>query len=125
MMYFLPSPSARMTTSSAMSHQIRERLLGAAEIANSKPEKQRDHNQAKQESRQIKRALAAENAPAETVDHAHHRIEAVPEAPFIRNHGARESHGGDIEPELDDERDEVAEVAVFHVKGGDEKRRAE
>ena len=40
--------------------------------------------QAHQKARQIELAFAAEHAPAETVDHADHRIEAVPEPPLLR-----------------------------------------
>ena len=81
--------------------------------------------QAEQEARQVERAFAAQDAPAEAVDHAHHRIEAVPEAPLLRHDGAGEADRRDIKAELHDERDDVAEVAVFHIERRDEQRRAE
>src|SRR2546430_1712437 len=104
MTYFLPRFSARMTTSPLKSDQIRKAFLGAPEIRDSKPEKERHDHDAQDESRKIELARAAEDAPAEAVDNADDGIEAVPEAPAFRDHGAREADRRDVEPELDDKR---------------------
>src|SRR5262245_32464544 len=124
-MYFLPSPSARMTTSSAMSDQIGETALGAAEIGDAEPQEQRDDAEAEEETGKIQPAIAPEHAPAEAVDGADDRVETVPKAPAFRNDGARESDWRDIEAELDDERDDVAEIAIFDVERSDEEGRTE
>ena len=39
--------------------------------------------------------------------------------------GAGKSDGRDVKAELDDERDDIAEVAIFDVERGDQQRRAE
>src|SRR5262249_10217816 len=72
-----------------------------------------------------KPALAAQKAPAKAVDHPDDGVQTIPEAPGIWHHRAGEPHGRDVEPELDDERDDVAEVTVLDVEGGDEEGGAE
>src|SRR5262249_46396672 len=80
-------PSAfRMTDQ--FSYQISERALGAAEGRDAEPQEEGDDSQAQGETGQVEPARATEQAPAEAVDHAHYWVEAVPEAPGFRNHGA-------------------------------------
>src|SRR5262249_55402356 len=98
---------------------------GTPEVGDSEPEKGCDDSQAHQESRSIERALAAKNAPAEAVDDAHHGIEAVPEAPCLRHHPARKSDGRDVQAELDDKRNEVAEISIPYVQCRDQEGRSE
>lgn len=52
-------------------------------------------------------------------------VEAVPEAPAFRHDGAGKPDRRDIEPELDDEREDVAEVAVLDVERSDQEGGAE
>src|SRR5258708_36892079 len=101
-MYFLPSTSARMITSSAISQQIGEAALGAAEIADAEPKEQGDHSQAQHETRQIERALAAEEAPAEAVDGPANRVEAVPKALTLRHACTRTPDRRDGKAELNE-----------------------
>src|SRR5579884_1378128 len=122
MTYFLPSPSARITTSSAMSDQVREAFFGSAEIGDADPQEENDDAEADDKARPIKRALSAEHAPAEAVDDADHGIEAVPKAPGRRHDVAREAHRRNVEPELHDERDYVAKISVFDIERRDQKR---
>src|SRR5258708_15692870 len=124
-MYFLPSTSARMITSSAISQQIGEAALGAAEIADAEPKEQGDHSQAQHETRQIERALAAEEAPAEAVDDPDNRVEAVPEAPALRHDCTRKPDRRDVKAELNDEGDDEAEIAILDVERGQEEGRNE
>src|SRR5438067_996611 len=67
----------------------------------------------------------AEKRPAESVDHADHRIERVEKAPALRNDRARESDGRDVEAHLHDERDEVAHVAIANEERREPDARAE
>ena len=61
----------------------------------------------------------------EAVDHAYHRIEAVPEAPLRRHCAARKPDWRDIEPELHDKWDDISEIAELDVQRGDEEGGAE
>ena len=64
----------------SISDQIGEGALGRAEIATPSHRKSATTTRLASEARQVERALAAEQAPAEAVDHADQRVEAVPEA---------------------------------------------
>jgi len=44
---------------------------------------------------------------------------------LLRDDVAAEAHGGDVEAELDDKGDDVAEIPVFDVQSGDPEPRAE
>src|SRR5262249_32296561 len=70
-------------------------------------------------------ALAAQEAPAKTINHSHYWVQAVPEAPYFGDHSGGEAHRGDIEPELDDEGDDVAEIAVLDIERREEEGGAE
>ena len=69
--------------------------------------------------------LAAKDRPAETVDDADHGVEGIEESPFFRNDAARKADRRDIEAKLDDEGNDVAEVAVFDVERGKPEAEAE
>ena len=74
----------------------------------------------------VERALAAEDAPAETVDDADHRIEANRQSRHCAGMTlALKADRRDVQAELHDERDDIAEVAVFHVQRGDPQARPE
>src|SRR5205085_9997842 len=77
-------------------------VLGAPKIGDAEPQKQRDNPEAKDETRSIEPGLAAQYAPAEAVDHR-------------RN----------VEPELDNEKDDVAKIAILHVECHDQECQAE
>src|SRR5947207_15099802 len=96
-----------------MSDQIREVALGAAEIGSAEPQEQRDDCEAEDKAGQIEPAIAAEHAPAEAVDHADHRVEAVPDPPLFGHDGAGEPDRRHVETELHDERNDKAKTAVF------------
>ena len=51
--YFLPSPSAQMTTSAVMSEQIRKTAFGAPEIDDAAPEQERNDAQAQKKSGKV------------------------------------------------------------------------
>src|SRR5207253_423465 len=83
---------------SAISDQIGEAAFGAAEIRDAEPQKEGDDGEAEEEPGRVEPAVAAEHAPAEAVDHADHRVEAVPEAPLLGNDRARKPDRRDVEP---------------------------
>src|SRR5579883_2173156 len=118
MMNLLLRPVVRMTVS-LMSDHVRKAALDAAEGADAQPQGESGDGQAEQEARQIDRALAADDAPAEAVDDADHRIEVVEQPPLFGHDRAREPDGRDIETELQCEGDDETEVAILY----DDRRR--
>ena len=60
--------------------------------------------------------IATKDRPAEAVDDTHHRIEQIEQPPLLRDDAAGEADRGDVVPELDDERDDIAKVAVLDVE---------
>src|ERR1039458_5841640 len=90
MMYFFPSPSARMTMSD-ISDQIRKLFFGVAKTRESQPQKEDDDHETQDEARPIERTLAAQNAPPESVDDADHRVQAVQQTPLLRHNAAAEA----------------------------------
>ena len=61
---------------------------------------------------------AAGDGPAKTVNDAGHGIEAVEPAPALGNERARVGDGRGEHPKLDDERDDVLDVAIESVERG-------
>src|ERR687898_329405 len=82
MMNFLPSFSARMATSD-MSDHVGEGAFAAAEGPRAPHQHGGDDDEADQEARPVDRAVAAQDAPAEAVDHADHGIDAVEHLPVL------------------------------------------
>ena len=105
------------------SDQIGEAFFRLAETADAEPQKKSGNGDAQRETRQIELALAAEDAPAEAVDDADHRIEGIEQPPLLRDDARAEADGRDIEPELHDERNDIAEIAVLDVERGDPQSR--
>ena len=84
-----------------------------------------DDDEADQEARPVDRAVAAQDAPAEAVDHADHGIDAVEHLPVLGHDLAGEADRRDVEADLGDERDDEAEVAVLDDQRGRPDRRAD
>ena len=61
--------------------------------------------------------VTAGNGPTKTVDDTNHRIERVEQAPFFGNNRAAETDRRNVKPELDDEGNNIAKIAVFYVQG--------
>src|ERR1700737_3740097 len=125
MTYFLPRPSAWMTTSPVMSQEVRKRALRSAEVPGAEQQGDRDDAETQGEPRQIELALATQQAPAEAIDHAHHRIKAIKHPPFFRDHGARKAHRRNIQAKLQNERDDIPEVTILYVERCDVESRTE
>src|SRR6185437_16529437 len=113
MMNFLLRPVVRMTVA-LMSDHVRKAALDASEGPDTEPQEERRDAEAEQEARQVDRTLAADDAPAEAVDDADHRIEVVQQAPLFGHDRAGETDGRDIETELQRERDDETKVAIFY-----------
>src|SRR5690348_1492117 len=112
MKYFLPRPSARITKSPVILQEIRERAFGFSEVPDADGQQGRDNTHAHEEARQIKLALATQQAPTEPIDHTYDRIQAVKHSPFFRHHGGRKTHRRYIKTKLQNERNDIAEVAI-------------
>src|SRR5687768_9298156 len=122
MMNFLPSFSARMTTSD-MSDHVGEGAFAAAEGTRAPHQHAGDDDEADQEARPVDRAVAAQDAPAEAIDHADHGIDAVEHLPVLGHDLAGETDRRDVEANLGDEGDDEAEVAIFDDQRGRPDRR--
>src|SRR5712692_7256285 len=70
------------------------------------------------EKKQAGSVAAAGDGPAETVNDAGHGIEAVEPAPARGDERGGVGDGGGKHPELDEERDDVADVAIKSVERG-------
>src|SRR5258708_64880 len=68
---------------------------------------------------------AAGDGPPEAVNDAGHGIEAVEPAPARRNERGRVGDGRSEHPELDEERNDVADVAIKSVERGEPQADAE
>src|SRR5262249_1484337 len=96
-----------MTTSeSILLEQIRKAALGASEVGDTKPQEESGDTETHQEARHVKLTFATEHTPTEAVDHADHRVQAVPEPPGLRHHSTREAYRGHVETKLQDEWDD-------------------
>jgi len=60
-----------------------------------------------------------QDTPAKPVDHAHHRVEVVPETVLFRHHVAAESHRRNVQAKLHDEGNDIPEVAVLDIQRGE------
>ncbi len=100
-------------------YQIGKTFLHLPKLPHAKPKEEEDHHPAEDEPGPVNRRLATQNGPPKAVDHPHHRVDCVQQPLLVGHHGGAEPHWRDIQAELDDEGDDVAEVAVLHVEGGD------
>src|SRR5262250_1760582 len=90
--------------------------LHAVEEENAAEEHER-HSACGREQRQAGSLAAPRDGPAEAVNNAGHGIKAVEPAPASGNERGSVGDGRSKHPEGDDERDDVADVAVERVEG--------
>src|SRR5262245_24116920 len=98
------------------SYQICETLLHLPKLADTEPEEERNEGKTQNEAGPVERTLTAENAPAEAVDHPHHRIEVVEQVPSCRDDLTAEADWRNIKAELCNERDHISEIPIFYVQ---------
>src|SRR5437879_13827197 len=91
--------------------------LHAIEEEEAAEEDERDGTGGSQEE-QAGSLAAAGDGPAKTVNDAGHRVEAVEPAPARGNQRGRVGDGRSEHPELDEERNDVADVAIERVERG-------
>lgn len=111
-----------MTTSLISLYHVREGSLCGPEISDAEPEEEGRHTEAQHEARPIDLAGAAEKTPAEAIDDANDRIEAVEETPMLGYGPAGEADRRHVKAELQDERNDEAEVSVLHIESSDPQR---
>jgi len=75
-----------------VSDQIRKGLLHLPELGNTQPKEEGNDNETEGKARPVDGAVAAQNAPAETVDDPHHRVKTVEQPPPVWNHAAAKAH---------------------------------
>jgi hypothetical protein len=110
------SVNCSTTQLSQLSNDIRESALGFAEVANAGGENDGHGHQGKSETLLGGGRVTARDRPTEAVDYANHGIERLQRSPFFRNDRAAEANRRNLETELHNERNDVAEVAIFHIK---------
>lgn len=110
---------------SIVSNQVSKGLLGLAEDVNPEDEKSYGDPNGEKETWEVNLTLTSEQAPPKTVDYADHWVEAVEEPPLLGNDRAGEAHRRNIESKLDDEWNDIAEVAILDVESRDPEAWAE
>ena len=100
------------------SDEVREEALGTAEEPHPAGKGQDGDRRGDQETRQVERARRPLHAPPKSVDHPDHGIEAVEQPPAFGHDGAGKPHGRDVEAELHQKGDDITEVPILHVQGG-------
>src|SRR5918911_368345 len=106
---------ARPRTEITRSDDIGEAPLGAGEVDGADDDED-DRRADRDEQRAQVRAADAEQAPAEAVDHAGHRVQAVDRPVGAVDEARRVGDGARVQPELHHERHDVADVAVLDVE---------
>ena len=105
--------------------EIGERAFGFAEVGDPGEEEGERGDGREGEAWPEEGRGSGEEAEAEAIDDADDGIEGIEEAPLGGDERALESDWGEVEAELDDEGDDIAEVAKFDHEGGDPDPEAE
>ena len=120
-----------MGNSGLRSDDVGEGFFGLTEVVMAPGEHSEDEDAGAGEGGPMDLGLIAEEAPAKAVDDADHGVEGVGEFDPVGEGGAGvdaiggEEDGGAVGAELEDEGDDVHEVAVFDVEGGEPEAGAE
>src|SRR5262249_20409867 len=93
-------------------------LFHLPELANAKPEEEGGDGDAQDEPRPVQSTFAAEETPAKPVNHTDHGVEGVEKTPLLRNNTRAESNRRYVEPHLDHEGNDKAEIAILDVERG-------
>ena len=105
--------------------EVGERAFGFAEVSDPGEEEGERGDGGEGEAWPEEGWGSGEEAEAEAIDDADDGIEGIEEAPLGGDERALESDWGEVEAELDDEGDDIAEVAKFDHEGGDPDPEAE
>src|SRR6266446_2850707 len=90
-------------------YKVGEGFLHLAKLTDAEAQEAADRHDAGSKAGPVDGTCTSENAPAETIDHADNRIQAVKQAPFFWDNPAAETDGRDIETKLYEERNHVTE----------------
>jgi len=104
-----------------LSNHIRKSLFGIPEIIRTGDQNQHDDPDARPEPRPVRFELFAENAPPKTLDNPGHGIEMVPELPSLGNYAGLEPDRAHVEPQSDEKRHDILDVAVLDIQGAEPK----
>ncbi len=88
-------------------------------MPDAEPQEKGGDGEAEAEGGPVDGGLATEEAPAEAVDDADHRVEGIEEAVLLRDDAGTETDRGDVETELNNKGDDEAEIPVFDIQGGE------
>src|ERR1700682_757590 len=111
-----------MTTSGIVSDQVREAIFHLPKAMDAEPNKKRGDTGARRQAGQAEVALPAQDAPAKAIDDSHHRIEGIHQTPRLGDDARAKADRRNVEAELHDERDDISEIPVLDVEGGDPQR---
>src|SRR5262245_10990178 len=100
-------PSGCPVKTARPSNDLRNYLLGPAEVPEPRYEQDQPACKSSSYSCPVKRVLAAQNAPPKSIDDTNHRVEGVEQTILFRDHIGKVADGRDIEPELDGKWDDV------------------
>src|SRR5215472_12895973 len=89
-------------------NKIGKASFGLAEVVNAEPQKEAGDHHAHREIGQAEGTLAAQDAPTESVNDAHHRVKGIERAPLFGDDTRAEPDRRDIKPKLHDKRNDVA-----------------
>jgi len=92
--------------------------LHLSELTDAEPEEEGGECKACGEARPEYGGLS-KNAPAETIDDSHNRVERVQQLPLLRNQAAAETDMGNVQAELNNKRNDVSKISIFDVERGD------
>src|SRR6516164_3213032 len=109
----------------AVSDQIRKAVLHLSESLDAEPQKKGRHADTHGQAWRIKSALPAQDAPAEPINYPHHRIKRIQQTPLLGHHIRTETDRRYVQPELHDERDDVAEIPILDVESSDPEGRTD
>lgn len=105
-------------------NDVCKNFFGFAEVADSENQKKDGEEERNGETGGINVIVAAKYGPAESVNDADERIEAVKEeggiAEFVPDKAAAVGDGRNVHSELNEEWDDETDVAVFDIERGDD-----
>ena len=101
------------------SDHVSKGSLHATEIPNRAGRQGGNRDDGQRKSRPIHVVLTAEQAPAESVDDADHRIDGIKETKPVRNNTAQKPDRRDVKAKLNNKWNNKAEITVLDHKSGD------
>lgn len=76
-----------------LSNQIRKTLLHPSKLGHPPPQEQDCHRQAQIKTRPVYHTIRPQDTPTKTIDHPHHGVNTVQQAPLSGHYTGAESYG--------------------------------